>query len=283
MIWCAVVVLMSPFALIIWTPDAFPQSISHSYHTWVGDMVFGSLFAVGLFLVAYRNPAETARLGLSFWVSTTAGLGAIGVAIFPVDPRVAEDCHLVIEKTASTACVSGLTTHGNLAHFGAAVLFFVSIALLCLVVFTREEKAGYKHNDSDRTYTLRPKRFRAAVIYVLCGVGLLYCLYALATDSGGSFPFEGVEVSLFYFWEYVAVLLFAVAWTVKAARKYEPVESGGQEIGPYHMAWVLLKWFVLVKIFRLSEVEDAAADTGDNDGAASASAAPEARGGDTPA
>ena len=60
-----------------------PESMSGYYYTDMRNIFVGSLCALGVFLVAYNGYDNVDR-----WVTTIAGLGAIGVAFCPTKPAV---------------------------------------------------------------------------------------------------------------------------------------------------------------------------------------------------
>src|SRR4051812_49948350 len=59
-----------------------PQpSISAFYYTGSRDLFVGMLCAIGVFLLFYQGPQR-----IDAWVSSVAGAGALGVAVFPAPP-----------------------------------------------------------------------------------------------------------------------------------------------------------------------------------------------------
>ena len=221
-------VLLSQIWLGVFDDHGFPPSISHSYHTVVGDIVFGGLFAVGVFLISYQSPFADGKPrnfwflsvsgGRNFWISTLAGLGAIGVAIFPVDPRVASECVALIQGTVEQDCVSGMTNFTHLAgwengwHLSSAIVFFVSIAFLCFCVFPFESKPDrplWKSKGEDIVFYIRP------LLYYLFGAVILISSVLLILKGEGSLRLLGQEVELFLIWEMIAVAAFTAAWLMK--------------------------------------------------------------------
>lgn len=232
------VVLVSQLYLGFGTAEGFPPSISHSYHTLMGDVVFGCLLAVGIFLLAYQSPTDysksvnllflSVRLhqGWNFWFSTLAGLGAIGVALLPVDPRAAEECLLIARSEVVNDCVSGFTNHAgdadnpNLWHFVSAAAFFVSIALLCIFVFPKDQKL-FKYIPADEEAGAKAVVTIYIPIYQLCGIFILGMIALLRLDSGQSVTIVGEEIKLFFLWEWLAVLAFTIAWGFKCRERLD--------------------------------------------------------------
>jgi hypothetical protein len=103
-----------------------PESMSGYYYTDMRNIFIGSLCALGVFLVAYNGYDNVDR-----WVTTIAGLGAIGVAFCPTKPAVC--------VAGAVACpapsVRQLATHQTVVgdiHLGFALLAFVMLGLMAL-------------------------------------------------------------------------------------------------------------------------------------------------------
>jgi hypothetical protein len=103
-----------------------PESMSGYYYTDMRNIFIGSLCALGVFLVAYNGYYNVDR-----WVTTIAGLGAIGVAFCPTKPAVC--------VAGAVACpapsVRQLATHQTVVgdiHLGFALLAFVMLGLMAL-------------------------------------------------------------------------------------------------------------------------------------------------------
>ncbi len=237
MFWLGVFILSSQIGLGIFSNEGFPRSISHSYHTPMGDFAFGCLFAVGVFLISYQSPTSDASkfrlpvlvgtmelpVGYNFWISTSAGLGAIGVALLPVDPVVAPVCVSQIDQTEFTNCTNGLTQHGELLsikngwHFLSASVFFVGTALLCFFIFPAEYFRWSDPNNEEEKENiayLKP----AALKYFILGFILLICIYCLwqTKESSTALKISQTNIQWFFLWEMAAVTAFTVAWGFKA-------------------------------------------------------------------
>lgn len=179
--------LLLPFVLMIGNTVLFDgplpgKSISLYYHTPMRDVLVGGLCAVALFLFFYA--------GYDRWDNITAsitGLFALLVAWFP----------------ASEAGDEGIV---NTIHFVSAALFFVSLAMFSLFLFTRKG-----HNPT-------PEKLQRNVIYVVCGVVMLVCLlamliYLIARGTSSSSPF--------IFWaETAALIAFGISWLTKGGTLY---------------------------------------------------------------
>ena len=183
-------------------------SISDFYHTAFGDYLVGALVAAGFFLISYKGYKRLPGEALSDrWVATLAGLGAIGVALFPTAHGPLKLC------TGTGQLGEGYIQQGfafhwmqmGYLHFGAALLFFICLAIFCLRLFpkTHGGAVDYKR-DEHRTY-------------LICGVLIVISILALIPLA-----FVSCQTSIaldelnYVFWvETVAVLAFGTSWLVK--------------------------------------------------------------------
>ena len=114
------------------------SSVSSYYYTDMRNVFVGSLCAVGVFLICYRY---------EHWddvITTLAGAFAIAVAFFPTTP----------------ANPSALARVVGVLHDVFAVGFFVAMALMCLLLFTRSnlppaQRTPQKHAAESRLPHLR--------------------------------------------------------------------------------------------------------------------------------
>lgn len=165
------------------------ESISAYYHTGMGDVLVGILFALGVFLFSYKGYGQEDNLA-----GYLACFFAIGVALFPVLRRG--------ETSAVWMNVSA-------AHHFFATSFFLTLTYFCLALFTRSK--------SKLSELPSMKRLRNT-IYRVCGGIMLLCIvimgtYLLAFDGTG--PFLGLTNPIFWF-ETIAILAFGFSWFVKA-------------------------------------------------------------------
>lgn len=172
--------LALPFVLILggqFTPGGgLLGSLSGYYYTDLRDVLVGAMCAVGVFLFAYYGHD---------WVdnaaSTAAGLGAVGLALFPATPG-----H---EATAWDRTAGVL-------HLVFASVFFLMLAYFCLRRFPRDGEQSS----------------RLAAVYRVCGGVILACLVLITLTSW----FELAPHLRPALWlESVAVWAFGVAWLVK--------------------------------------------------------------------
>lgn len=151
-------------------------SLSGYYYTDVGNVFVGAMCAVGVFLLAYYGHDLVDNV-----VSTVAGLGAIGVGLFPTTPG---------------GDVSGWDRTAGVLHLTFATVFFLGLAYFCLRLFPRDGEHSAQRG----------------AFYRVCGVVILACLVLIALTSAlGLVP--ALHPALWL--ESVAVWAFGLAWLVK--------------------------------------------------------------------
>lgn len=182
-------------------------SISDFYHTPMGDVLVGSLVAIGIFLITYRGyPRQPGEALSDRVVSTIAGTGSIGVALFPVKPMDAT-CPLPDAATG----LQGITFHWCAApflHFGSAAVFFICLAIFCFCLFPK----GNRTTEGRIDWHCAENR-----VYFVCGVGILIpilslLVYAVVGDETGA---RLRSVNFVYWMETVGVVSFAISWLAK--------------------------------------------------------------------
>ncbi|MEU4524097.1 DUF998 domain-containing protein [Amycolatopsis sp. NPDC024027] len=151
-------------------------SLSGYYYTDLRDVLVGAMCAVGVFLLAYYGHDFVDNVA-----STVAGLGAIGLALFPTTPD--HD-------------VTAWDRTSGVLHWVFAAVFFLALAYFCLRLFP--------HDGEQPPGT--------GVVYRVCGAVILACLVLIAvTKALGLLPALLPALWL----EAVAVEAFGVAWLVK--------------------------------------------------------------------
>jgi hypothetical protein len=136
----------------------------------------GAMCAVGVFLLAYYGHDYVDNIA-----STVAGLGAIGLALFPTTPG---------------GDVSGWDRTAGVLHLTFATMFFLSLAYFCLRLFP---------HDGEQTPV-------TSVVYRTCGAVILACLVLIALTSSLRLV-PALHPALWL--EAVAVEAFGVAWLTK--------------------------------------------------------------------
>ena len=214
--------------LVLWlyaTPygGGMRPSISEFYHSHMGDVFVGILCAIGVFLFSYQGyPRQPGERLSDKWVAMVAGLGALGVALFPVRPpdaAVACDAgprYDVMQGVGRIAfnCPVAAEVHWRalpILHFASALVFFVCLAIFALVLFPK----GRRRADGRIRWTA-PEN----LVYLLCGLAILTAIVALGVYAGLTRIAQETAAALrardyVFWWETVAVVAFAVSWLVK--------------------------------------------------------------------
>ncbi|MFQ6027871.1 MAG: DUF998 domain-containing protein [Dehalococcoidia bacterium] len=174
-----------PFVLalgnLIIFQEGLQTSISDYYHTDMGDVLVGTLCAVGVFLAAYQGYTRRENL-----ISYLTGVFAIGVALFPTTP-------------------AGATTFQQnigIVHLIFAALLFLSFAYFALRVFTQGD-------------TSVARKRRRNKVYIVSGIAILLCILLIiianvVLDESQKEAYKPV------FWlEAIAIVFFGISWLVK--------------------------------------------------------------------
>jgi hypothetical protein len=177
------------------------KSISAYYYTGMRDVFVSTLVVGGALLACYRTPKWIDSL-----LAILAGLAAIGVALFPMNPTFAAE---ILQKFPSTAVPEQCyTIRGILGYHFLFVGTFFSLAFI--LVFFR-----FRAFTPLRPSTEKQQRNKA---YKICGsimLGAFIWIGVLAfTNNGASI-----------FWpETIAVFAFAAAWLIKGQTFYPDKE-----------------------------------------------------------
>jgi heme A synthase len=162
-------------------------SISDYYHTEMRDILVGSLWMIGAFLLVYKGPALVDNL-----LAKLACLSAIGISIFPTP---------VGEKIISE------TDWVGWMHYLCAAVFFGTLIIFTLFLFTR----------TNQGIPPTQRKLVRNQLYTVCGLVMLTCvlligLYKLIPPESRS-PVDQYQP---VFWlETIAILAFGISWFVK--------------------------------------------------------------------
>jgi len=184
--------------------DGIAPSISDFYFTSAGDILVGVLSAIGIFLWTYKGfdkrPGEWISDRL---IARLAAIGAFGVAFIPtkgllIDP--APMMHRLIGVDAS-----------RILHYASAALFFVCLAIFCLVLFRR--------HDTSKPMS-RQKRARNK-IYRICGI-VIVAIIVLIVVFAWYYSRQSLlgrdqldDYAILFYLETVGIFAFAVSWLTK--------------------------------------------------------------------
>ena len=179
------------------------SSISAYFHTGMREVFVGTLCAIGVFLLCYRGYERRDNVAAKI-----AGLAALVVAMFPTAERSREatDASEVLIDSAtlfSSARVPDPAYVGVL-HLAAAVIFFVTLAVMALFLFTRTSG------------NVTPEKKRRNVIYRVTGWVILACIAVIAVAKLALDQAWVEQLSLVFWLETIAIIAFAISWLTKA-------------------------------------------------------------------
>lgn len=180
-----------PFALIGFSKLFFNTelqiSLSHYYHTGVRDIFVGILFLIGAFLIFYKGYND---VSYDEWMSTAAGVCAIGTALFPT-------------FTSPTATRDELMI--GYIHFGFALTFLVILGLFVLIYFRRSSGA------------MCTEKLRRNQIYTVCGwliiASVISVIVILCLPTHMQLALNVYKPVLAL--ETIAIVSFGFAWLIK--------------------------------------------------------------------
>jgi len=168
-------------------------SISGFYYTQMGDVMVGTLSAIGVFLLSYKGyqPKPDERLSDKI-TARISGVSAIGVALFPVGQ--------------STPVTTGFTFHNPLIHYIFAAIFFCSLAVFSIFLFTKGDRTA----KGKIIWTNRNINFVACGVVILLAIAALI-LYFVQQDKQAARD----QYNYLFWWETLGVLAFATSWLIK--------------------------------------------------------------------
>ena len=163
-------------------------SVGNIDYSVMGNILVGSLCAIGIFLICYRYEH------LDDFVSTIAGACAIGVALFPAAPeKGATPQQMMIEHL----------------HTVSAAGFFVTLAIFALWIFRKSDQK----NPEDRT----PEKRLRNKVYFGCGIAIVACIVLIGIINVLNLQSNPWLKSIhpLLVLESLAVWAFGIAWFVK--------------------------------------------------------------------
>jgi len=175
------------------------DSISEYYYTPMGELFVGTLCAVAFFLFLYKGYDKKAgeTMPSDSFMTNLAGICALLVAIFPMD----------IEKCFPDNFRTFISHKpvGNI-HYIAAVVFFISLGIMCLVNFRRTKTvAQFGKKPSHNFYKLCGIGIFASLVFIL-----LFMIVPFLNTWAKANDFE------FLFWfETASLLFFGASWLKK--------------------------------------------------------------------
>lgn len=179
-----------PFVLAIGNlllgSNGIEKTMSAYYHTRMGDVFVGSLFAIAVFLMTYQGWDWRDNLA-----GDIAGISAIGVALFPVAPE--------LDTLTMTQIVC------DLLHAAFAALFFFALAYFCLVLF--------KKFSPDQPPTAA--KLKRNQVYTVCGYAIVICVVLIGVQYVLMHLGWLAELRFVFWLEALAIVAFGVSWFVK--------------------------------------------------------------------
>ena len=159
------------------------SSISSYYHTRMGDVFVGIIFAFGIFLYSYRG-YERADDVAGFW----GCIFAIGVALFPTTPA-GEDRNVV-----------------GYLHLVFTVAFFATLIYFSLFLFV-------KSSIKEKPYP--KKKQQRNIVYRVCGWVMIICMLGIAIGFFLDSAKAWLGGSLIFWMETLAIWAFGISWFTK--------------------------------------------------------------------
>jgi succinate dehydrogenase/fumarate reductase cytochrome b subunit len=177
--------------LFVKTCRTIQPSISDYYYTMMGNVLVGSLCAVGLFLFSYRGYEKKDMIA-----GKLASLFAVCIAFFPTGgPDAYSGCNFLHRNSDSWV---------STIHDISAAAFFLTLAYFSLFLFTIKSD-----NPTDR-------KLMRNNIYRICGYTILLCIIFLCVY----FNVKGLRVALqdykpVFAMETIALWAFGFSWLTK--------------------------------------------------------------------
>lgn len=171
-------------------------SISHFFHTILRDVFVGVLFAIGTFLIAYEGYTPDKKEWISDRrLATLAGLGAIGIAVFP-NQHSGPVSGTIIREIMGVGPAAAI-------HYTSAVMFSIALTVFCLAKFSR-------------TSDLRNRRIFKKCGYVMI-LGSVIAIGASVIKGLKIEPFSGLinDWSIIFWGEAITIWAFAFSWLIK--------------------------------------------------------------------
>ena len=180
-------------------------SLSAYYHSGARDLFVGGLCVTGFLLITYMAGQ---RVLWDFWLSTVAGIAALGVAFLPTGrPNLANSAPLCGPDAlpAPPGCTQLQLVFGERVvagfHYASAGIFILTLAALCFVFALREKR---------HTKNATRRRFHQT-----CGITILVAV--LWVGVGALLDAELFGLTPLYVGEVVSVFAFGAAWIAKGS------------------------------------------------------------------
>ena len=166
-----------------------PSPILHS-------LFVGTMSAIGVFLVCYKGYPKKKRERLSDnWIANAAGIGALGIALFPTDPGSRVECRTMCLGDQSIPWGEGFDN----AHIAFSILFFGAVTAMAWFQFAKSQKPA------------RRMIYRVSAVLITLSIATVLIL------EGFCIYFD--QESVIFWLEALAVWAFGAAWLIKGWSK----------------------------------------------------------------
>lgn len=168
-------------------------SLSYYYHTNMRDVYIGIYCAVGIFLFTYK--------GYELIDDVAGTLACIFALIAAFSPMSI--------KSPLTSCVNCPIDNGigDTIHFVAACLFFITLSIFSLFLFTKGAEPEKKTQ----------KKQQRNILYVVCGSLMLLCIILMGVFSLWikELAPDLIKYSPVFWLETIMLLAFGISWLTK--------------------------------------------------------------------
>ncbi len=179
-------------------------SISAYFHTGMRELFVGSLFAISVFLVCYKGPQRWDSIA-----ARIAGFSVFLVAIFPTNEiprRVPDpDGRFFDAVTLFSGSDKADPVYVGKVHLIAAGIFFITLAMMSLFLFTRSNRTNPTVQKVQRNRIFR-----------ICGIVMILCIIAIGIVKIFLGDTWNQQTSMVFWLESIAVVSFGISWLTKA-------------------------------------------------------------------
>ncbi|OXA79542.1 hypothetical protein SAMN05444397_104189 [Flavobacterium aquidurense] len=197
-------ILLVGLSYISFFKTPLQPSISNYYYTNFREIFTGTLAAVGLFLIRYKGHGNPSIWKNDNLLTNIAGIMAIGVALFPMNP---EDS---FNKTYTL--IPYAEKWLGWLHYSFAALLFLIMALLAINVFT----IGQENETQDSKSMLNENN-----IYRFCGYSII--VFVILVPISETFKWFHYSTLIL---EALALFAFGSAWLIKGRALGDSGEIG---------------------------------------------------------
>ncbi len=175
--------------------NGIQPSISHYYYTNLREIFTGILCAVGLFLIRYKGHSNPDFFRNDGRLTNIAGIMAFGIAFMPTTPL-----NNNWSQKVDTLVPLPYEWLGYI-HYGFAGLFFLTLALISINVFT----IGQQKNEG-----ITKSIWNENNIYRICGTTIiLSMILCFLADHYHWFRYSTI------FFETIMLFAFGISWLIK--------------------------------------------------------------------